>query len=1377
MNEEDIFHQALARSRPEERAAYLDRACAGDPALRASVEALLRANIGASGFMDRPASALLATVDDPITERPGTVIGPYKLMEQIGEGGMGLVFLAEQQQPVRRKVALKVIKPGMDTRQVVARFEAERQALALMDHPNIAKVLDGGETASGRPYFVMELVKAVPITEFCDQNQVPIRERLELFLHICQAVQHAHQKGIIHRDLKPSNVLVSRHDTTPVVKVIDFGVAKALGQELTDKTLFTGIAQMIGTPLYMSPEQAGKSDLDVDTRSDIYSLGVLLYELLTGTTPFDQGRLKEVGYDELRRIIREEEPPRPSTRISTLGQAAATVSTQRKSDPRRLSQLFHGELDWIVMKALEKDRNRRYESASAFAADVERYLQDEPVLACPPSAAYRLRKFARRNRGRLMAATVLGLALLVAAGGIGAAALDRAARQRAAEDRILETLEAAEPRLRQGLPWDPALASAHQRVEVQLESGLVGPTMRRRAEQLQRDVRMLLDLDEIRLRQNESQFAATYGIARTEERCAAAFSRYGLDAAALEPSEAAARVRDSAIREALVAGLDVWTQVKSPQDKDRARLRAVIDAVDDNAWRRAFREAALTEDEQKLKTLAAQEEALAQPPAVLTSLGSVLYAARLWYEAEYILRQAQRRYPQDFWINYNLGQELIRLPRIGGTDWREQTQASEDAVSCFRAAVGIRPTSVDALTLLGESLDLKGDTDGAIAAFQQAIELDPQSENGGPRALLGAALMSKGRQDEAVAVLREGVRLNPLIAQFLYVGGADHLRIKAERLERKGDLDGAIAAYRAALPLWENVPAGQPGENAWNRTSHAAYHGWLAQLLAAAGRNRDVLEHARAAETLQMQGVADDPKRLDGWRDLAISRTWQANYLCLQGPVSAAVEACERAVAAWEEVVKASSAEGVQGSARDDDWFRLAKSYAALTSLLCRQAEEAARDDGLPGEARRAAAQAAIARARQVHQKGFQQLPKQPTAALKAFQVQYLQAWLMAVAAPPVGDPLRAVEAAEKLARLNPRNHYYLYILGVARYRARDWAGAIEALNKGMALLDDGGRRLGHFAVFLAMAHWQRGEKEQARKAFGTAQAWTGLCYPSELFEDAFPCFWAEAATLLGLPNTRPVPAALRPEDHQNCFALFALALEAAPEAAWLYRDRGNAHAEAGEWDRAAADFSQYVKLSPEEPLPRYWQALALLAAGDMAGYRRTCAALVEHFAGTEKPDVCHWVVWTCSLAPDAADEWKPLLRLAETAARRDPGNATYASTFGIALYRAGHTPEAIKQLEAAHAAWEQGGTKGQMHSPVYTWLFLAMAHHQRGSADDSRRWLAKAMESPELRIKGPAPWNRRLTLELFQREAQSLGKMTVTKETPALAEWDQNGR
>jgi eukaryotic-like serine/threonine-protein kinase len=447
MSEEDIFHEALALA-PAARAAFLDRACPGAPA-RAAVEALLRANVGATGFLAGPAPE--TTVARPSDADTGeSEIGPYKLLEPLGEGGFGVVFLAEQAHPVRRRVALKVLKPGMDTRQVVARFEAERQALALMDHPHIARVFDGGVTPLGRPYFVMELVKGVPITEFCDRNGLALRHRLALFVQTCQAIQHAHQKGVVHRDIKPSNVLVSRHDTTPVVKVIDFGVAKALGQSLTDKTLFTGVAQMIGTPLYMSPEQAGMSDLDVDTRSDVYSLGVLLYELLTGTTPFDKERFRAGGYDEIRRIIREEEPPKPSTRFSTLGPVAETVSTNRATEPRRLSRTLRGELDWVVMKALEKDRARRYETAAAFAADVQRYLNDEPVLACPPSAVYRLRKFARRNRREVLAAgaasvaAVAGVAGLIVSRTLIGRALDRAndAQAELADALARERLEA-----------------------------------------------------------------------------------------------------------------------------------------------------------------------------------------------------------------------------------------------------------------------------------------------------------------------------------------------------------------------------------------------------------------------------------------------------------------------------------------------------------------------------------------------------------------------------------------------------------------------------------------------------------------------------------------------------------------------------------------------------------------------------------------------------------------------------------------------------------------------------------------------------------------------------------------------------------------------
>jgi serine/threonine protein kinase/Flp pilus assembly protein TadD len=414
LDEKAIFEVACSIESTEARKDYLGKVCCDNQMLYDRVATLLRVLEEEPDFLESPVPGLGAIIDvPPITEKPGTLIGPYKLIEQIGEGGMGLVFMARQQEPVKRNVALKVIKPGMDSRQVIARFEAERQALALMEHPNIARVLDAGSTESGRPYFVMDLVKGIPITEYCDRERLSTRKRLELFRSVCQAVQHAHQKGIIHRDIKPSNVLVTLHDGMPVPKVIDFGVAKATNRKLTQETLVTGFAQVIGTPLYMSPEQAELGGLDIDTRSDIYSLGVLLYELLTGTTPFEQKKLSEASYDEMRRIIREDEPPKPSTRISTLGEPLATIAEKRNSDSRTLTHQVKGELDWIVMKALEKDRTRRYETANDLAKDVQRYLNSEPVEACPPSTTYRLRKLLRRNKGVAAAITAVTVSLII----------------------------------------------------------------------------------------------------------------------------------------------------------------------------------------------------------------------------------------------------------------------------------------------------------------------------------------------------------------------------------------------------------------------------------------------------------------------------------------------------------------------------------------------------------------------------------------------------------------------------------------------------------------------------------------------------------------------------------------------------------------------------------------------------------------------------------------------------------------------------------------------------------------------------------------------------------------------------------------------------
>jgi serine/threonine protein kinase len=483
-NREVTLFSAALELPPTQRDVYLEDACSDDPALRQRLEALLRVHDEAIPFLENPApgaqespiegaaSGSTVRVFSSPSEKPGDRIGRYKLLQQIGEGGCGVVYMAEQEEPVRRRVAIKVIKLGMDTRQVIGRFEAERQALALMDHPNIAKVLDAAATETGRPYFVMELVRGIKITDYCDENNVSTQERLKLFTQVCQAIQHAHQKGIIHRDIKPSNILVtvSEPGAPGCPKVIDFGIAKATtGQRLTDKTVFTAFEQFIGTPAYMSPEQAMMTGLDIDTRTDIYALGVLLYELLTGRTPFDGQQLLASGLDEMRRTICEKEPPRPSTRLSTmLERELTTTAKRRQTEPLKLVHLVRGELDWIVLKCLEKDRAHRYDTANGLARDVQRYLADEPIVACPPSNLYRFQKLVRRNKlafcagGAVLAALVIGLSVSTRL-----FFQERAAEQKQAQMR--QQAEAAGTRLAESLTRETQQRLRAEEVVVRLE--------------------------------------------------------------------------------------------------------------------------------------------------------------------------------------------------------------------------------------------------------------------------------------------------------------------------------------------------------------------------------------------------------------------------------------------------------------------------------------------------------------------------------------------------------------------------------------------------------------------------------------------------------------------------------------------------------------------------------------------------------------------------------------------------------------------------------------------------------------------------------------------------------------------------------------------
>ena len=808
MNEEALFTEALGK-KGEARTAFLDEHCKEDAELRKRLEALLWAHDNPDPFLEAAAPAPLATINmAPVTERPGTVIGPYKLLQQIGEGGMGTVWMAQQTEPVKRLVALKLIKAGMDSKQVIARFEAERQALALMDHANIARVLDAGTTGAGRPYFVMDLVKGVPITRYCDEHHLQPRQRLELFIPVCQAIQHAHQKGIIHRDLKPSNVLVALYDGKPVPKVIDFGVAKAAGQQLTEKTLVTGFGAVLGTLEYMSPEQAEINQLDIDTRSDIYSLGVLLYELLVGSPPFTRQELEKGGMLEMLRVIREQEPSKPSVKLST-AEGLPTLAANRGTEAAKLTKLVRGELDWIVMKALEKDRSRRYGSANGFAKDLQRYLSDEPVQACPPSVGYRLRKFVRRNKRALVMVSVVTLAVLLVVGSLGWMARDRTAReQEIAQERTTRqamlgervTLALVEARQRhQEGRWKEALDAA-KRAEALAAAGESDEETHQRVREVLGDMQMLANLENVRARSTSNE--SGFDLKEEDSGNARAFREYGIDIDVLDRDVAAKHIQARSIRYELAVFLDSWSHVRrrlaqlgpGQNGKDWRELLEVARAVDPDPWRDQFRKAVLNDDRQALVELAASAPISSLSVETVDRLGDALLGTDTIKEAAAFLKKGQQVHPQDYWINVNLANCLLQM---GGPQLNE-------ALRYYTAAVALRPEASVSHSNLGNALQAQGKLEEAIACYRKAIELSPKRswlysrlgdvlELQGKGAEAAAAYQEAIRlkADEVVAECREAIRLRPDDPMAHYTLGAV--------LGKQGRLDEAIAAYNEAL--------------------------------------------------------------------------------------------------------------------------------------------------------------------------------------------------------------------------------------------------------------------------------------------------------------------------------------------------------------------------------------------------------------------------------------------------------------------------------------------------------------------------------------------------------------------------------------------------
>jgi tetratricopeptide (TPR) repeat protein/serine/threonine protein kinase len=1172
MNEESLFHEALTKPAGE-RAAFLDAACGGDADLRRRLDVLLQAHDQPGSFLDRPAVAGATSEAAPgqwidpatlprVTEGPGTRIGPYKLLQQVGEGGMGVVYMAEQEQPVRRKVALKIIKPGMDSRQVIARFEAERQALALMDHQNIARVLDAGTTETGRPYFVMELVKGVPITKFCDEQHLPPRERLELFVPVCQAIQHAHQKGIIHRDVKPSNVLVTLYDGKPVPKVIDFGVAKAIEQRLTERTLFTQIGQVVGTVEYMSPEQAELNALDIDTRSDIYSLGVLLYELLTGSTPLEKQKLRSAAFSEMLRMIREEEPPKPSTRLSASGDRLPSISAQRKTEPAKLTKLVRGELDWIVMKALEKDRGRRYETANGFARDVQRYLADEAVEACPPSASYRLRKFARRHKARLAVAGLVLFLLVLIGGGAGYLMRDGAARRAERERVVTEGLTRVQ-KLQDQARWAEALAAA-QEVEEGLGAGLAPARLRERLV----DLKMVARLEEARLMTSSaiSAKACAMDIEGAEAEYARAFRDYGLDVDALEPGEAANRIRARPIGLQLAAALDDWSRMRrwlrGEADPGWRHLLAVAKAADPDPWRNRLRDSWERKDREALSMLATGGQVAELPAPALDLLGWYLWDSGATKEAVALLREAQRRHPADFAINFDLGyclllqvwprrcDEAIRFltaalalrPRapavyllLGvGLKFSEML---DDAIAAHRQAIRLKPDYAPAYENLGIQLEQQGKLDEAIAAYRKALELNPQRF--GVQLGLPAALKRQGKRDEAIAAYkkveaacREAIGHNPNDPQVhLNLGTALHFQSRYEEAEKE---------YREAIRL---------------KPDDAVAHNDFANLLADQGRYEEAekeyreairlkpdhpLPHYNLAILFNEQGRSKEAEAAA--REVMRLKPDYPNVHSQLGVALAGQGRSKETEAEYREAIRLKPDHNLphiglgnalqnqgrhkEAEAAYREAIRLmphdAVSHYNLGNLLSdrgrsKEAEAEYREairlqpDYEPAHLNLGVVLYAQSRSKEAEAAYREAIRLKPDDLLPHNNL----AWLLATCPDlELRDPQQAVAHAQKAVELAPDQGRYWNPLGVARYRNGNWKSAIEALMKS-AQLRNGGDSFDFF--FLAMAHWQLNEKEKARAWYDQAVAWMDKNNPQN---EELKRFRAEAATLLGLPKS-----------------------------------------------------------------------------------------------------------------------------------------------------------------------------------------------------------------------------------------------------------------
>jgi tetratricopeptide (TPR) repeat protein/serine/threonine protein kinase len=1286
-----------------------------------------------SFILDSPPCAAAQTIQHAITEAPGTLIGPYKLLEQIGEGGFGVVFMADQHQPLRRKVALKIIKPGMDTRQVIARFEAERQALAVMDHPGIARVFDAGATASGRPYFVMELVKGVPITEHCDQNQLTPRQRLVLFQDVCQAVQHAHQKGIIHRDLKPSNVLVTVSDGKPLVKVIDFGVAKATGGQLTDKTLFTGFAQMVGTPLYMSPEQAGLS-ADIDTRSDIYSLGVLLYELLTGSTPFGKERFAEAAYDEIRRIIREEEPPKPSTKLST-SDTLPSIAANRHTEPARLSKEIRGDLDWIVMKALDKDRSRRYETASSLALDVQRYLADEPVLAGPPSVLYRVQKFARRNRAMLSVAAVLVAAVLSAVASLGWMVSDRAERQWQVIEQITEALAATQDGYRRNKLPD-AMAALAQAEDLLANYG-GNEELRLRARQLRTDLDLVKELDQIRL-DRATVVAEGYDGAGADSSYEKAFHNYGIAIDELDVGDAAELIKASVIQQALLAALDDWVLAKGNTNiPERKRLLSLARSVDSDAWRNTFRQAFENGDLKAVANTMGGRDSLDQPPATIRLVGCVLRNSGYVDQAVLLLSQAQKRHPDDFWINHELACALkvCMPPRIS------------EAVGFYRAALAVRPQSAGVYCNLAELFHYERKFDEAIAASELAIELQPDYLSAYVR--LGLALQSKQRHDDAIAVYNQAIKRMPdHPVPYNNLGNA---------LANLGKFDEAMAHFQKAIEVqpdyaiaYSNIGrmfARQDNFHdaikAFNKAidlnpRYPNVYSNLGRVLEKQGKSNEALAAFHKAIELDpgyssaYVDVGNYWARMRNW-DKAVSAYHQAikvkpddefAYSNLgvtfekQGKFDEAIEAQQKAILIKPDFARAFGSLGYAFE-RKGQLDAAVKSYRQANRL-----DKEKRPLVYFNLANALKSQGKWDEWSEAVKLGVSLLPGAKDEREMTAEALSNQVWSITIRPDSAQyDPARGLELAKKAIEVHPQSVLGWQVLGWAQYRNGNWQASIDALEKSCEL-QAGGNGDAFQWLFMAMAHSQLGQESDAR-------AWYDKSIQNEkVWPDDLRRIRAEAVRLLGIDESSQTLSV------NSAWPIrWEAELAAASEAvrtrgdADAFAARGQLYARNGDFRNATADYVKALQLGSTVYYHWFQGGSVLAFIGDAEGFREHCRRMMERYGETQDRNTAERTAKMMSCVPSEISGLDPrrIVELADVAvASGSPHNDLrwFEVAKGMAQYRAGDFKGATLSIGTAGPSPHAGGALSR--------LYLAMALYQSGEREQAVKALGEAVEIME---------------------------------------------